>query len=57
MKKTLQISNTLALPDTSVTATFGLLAIRGAGKSNAGAVMFEEMFAAGLPCVAMRVPL
>lgn len=53
MKKTLRISDALALPDTSVTATFGLLAVRGAGKSNAGAVMFEEMFAAGLPCVAV----
>lgn len=31
--------------------TFGILAVRGAGKSNTAAVMAEEMFSAGLPFV------
>lgn len=34
-----------------MTQTFGILAVRGAGKSNAAAVMAEGMFAAGLPFV------
>jgi hypothetical protein len=40
-----------ALPREAVTQTFGILAVRGAGKSNTAAVMAEEMFAAGLPFV------
>lgn len=51
--KALRVSDELKLPLESVTSTFGLLAVRGAGKSNAGAVMAEEMFAAGLPFVAV----
>lgn len=50
MKK-LQISSKLSLPLDAITQTFGILAKRGAGKSNAGAVMAEEMYAAGLPFV------
>jgi hypothetical protein len=47
----LNISKNLALPLEAVTSTFGLLAVRGAGKSNAARVMAEEMFRAGLPFV------
>lgn len=49
--KTLNLGDGLTLPLTAVTATFGLLAVRGAGKSNTAAVMAEEMFGAGLPFV------
>src|SRR5262245_29535708 len=49
----LDISPELSLPAQAVTETFGLLAVRGAGKSNAARVMAEEMFAAGLPFVAV----
>lgn len=49
----LRISPTLTLPPTAVTSTFALLAVRGAGKSNAGAAMAEEMFKAELPFVAI----
>ena len=53
MTKQLRISDSIALPLEAVTSTFGILAVRGAGKSNAGAVMAEEMFTAGLPFVAI----
>lgn len=43
----------LQLPLEAVTATFGLLAVRGAGKTNAARCMAEEMHAAGLPFVAV----
>lgn len=49
--KTLRISPDLALPLDAVTETFGILAARGAGKSNTAAVMAEEMFKAKLPFV------
>lgn len=49
--KLLKIADFLSLPLESVSRTFGILAARGAGKSNAAAVMAEEMFAAGLPFV------
>ena len=39
------------LPLDAITETFGILAVRGAGKSNTGAVMAEEMHKAGLPFV------
>lgn len=45
----LQLSEHLSLPPDAVTQTFGVLAVRGAGKSNTAAVMAEEMFRAGLP--------
>jgi hypothetical protein len=48
----LKLSNNLSLPKEAITETFGVLAARGAGKSNTAAVMAEEMFDAGLPfCV------
>jgi hypothetical protein len=47
----LQLAPDLVLPLDAVTRTFGILAVRGAGKSNTAAVMAEEMFAAGLPFV------
>src|SRR6185295_19896635 len=53
MTKRLHISPDLAFPPEAVTETFGLLAVRGAGKSNAARVMAEEMFSAGLPFVAV----
>lgn len=53
MTKKLQISEDLALPLDAITQTFGILALRVAGKSNVGAVMAEEMYDAGLPFVAI----
>jgi hypothetical protein len=50
MKK-LVISDDLSLPLDAITQTFGILAVRGAGKSNLAAVMAEQMFAANLPFV------
>lgn len=48
----LKLSKNLTLPLDAVSRTFGILAVRGAGKSNTAAVMAEEMFAARLPfCV------
>ena len=48
----LKLAEDLSLPLDAVTRTFGILAVRGAGKSNTAAVMAEEMFAARLPfCV------
>lgn len=49
----LRISGTVALPLDAVTSTFALLAVRGAGKSNAARVMAEQMFHAKLPFVAI----
>lgn len=49
----LRVSPDLALPQDAITQTFALLAVRRAGKSNGAAVMAEEMFAAGLPFVAI----
>jgi hypothetical protein len=52
MMKRLRLSDALTLPVEAVTQTFGILGKRGSGKSNAGRVLAEEMFAAGLPfCV------
>ena len=48
---TLTLAKGLHLPLDAVSRTFGILAVRGAGKSNTAAVMAEEMFAAGLPFV------
>lgn len=47
----LRLSPELTLPLDAVTDTFGILAVRGAGKSNSAAVMAEEMFKAKLPFV------
>lgn len=51
MAKTLKLATDLSLPLTAVTETFGILAARGAGKSNLAAVLAEQMFDAGLPFV------
>jgi hypothetical protein len=50
-RRGLQVSPELTLPLAAVTQTFALLAVRRAGKSNAAAVMAEEMFAASQPFV------
>jgi hypothetical protein len=41
----------LLLPEDAVTQTFGILAVRGAGKTNTAVVMAEEMWKAELPFV------
>jgi predicted transcriptional regulator len=51
MSAKLRLAEGLTLPPEAVTETFGILAVRGAGKSNAAAVMAEEMFKAKLPFV------
>jgi len=53
MTNQLTVAPKLSLPLEAVTSTFGLLAVRGAGKTNAARVLAEEMFAAGLPFVAI----
>src|SRR5262249_33566055 len=53
MTKTLEISGDLSFPVDAVTQTVGILAIRGAGKSNTAAVLAEQMFAAALPFVVL----
>lgn len=50
---TLHISSNLDLPVDAATETFGILAKKGAGKSNAAVVMAEEMYDAGVPWVAI----
>jgi hypothetical protein len=49
----IRISPTMSFPPEAVTETFGFLAMRGAGKSNAVVVMAEEMYRLGLPWVAI----
>jgi hypothetical protein len=49
----LKLSPQLELPVDAVTGTFGILATKGAGKSNAAVVMAEEMWDAGVPWVAV----
>jgi hypothetical protein len=51
MTKKLVLGPKISLPLDAVTETFGILAVRGAGKSNTAAVMAEEMFANHLPFV------
>lgn len=53
MTSGLAIAEDLELPIDAVTETFGILAKKGAGKSNAAVVMAEEMHAAGVPWVAI----
>lgn len=50
---TLRLGPGIAFTDDAITETFGILAARGAGKSNTGAVMAEEMHSIGLPFVAI----
>jgi hypothetical protein len=52
-KTDLRVSPDLALPRDLVTQTVALLAVRRSGKSNAAAVMAEQLHAAGLPWVAI----
>ncbi|MDA8320423.1 MAG: hypothetical protein M0030_11530 [Actinomycetota bacterium] len=49
----LAVSPGLMLPVSAITQSIALLAVRRAGKSSAAAVMAEEMYAAGLPWVAI----
>lgn len=53
MAKKLQLSRSLSLPTSYVTSTGGVLAVRGAGKTNASRLMAEQMFHAGYPFVAV----
>jgi len=52
-KKLLHAGDGLDLPLDAITQSIALLAIKRAGKSNAAAVMAEEMYHAGLPWVAI----
>lgn len=52
----LSISDTLALPLDAVTEAFGVVGVRGSGKSYASKVLVEELTKAGLP-VAILDPL
>jgi len=47
----LRIARGLSFPEEAVTQTFGILAVRGAGKTNTAAVLAEQMHAAHLPFV------
>jgi hypothetical protein len=49
----LHVAEGMTFPPDAITQSFALLAVRRAGKSNAAAVMAEEMHAAGLPWVAI----
>lgn len=49
----LKLGRNISFPDEAITETFGVLAARGAGKTNTAVVMAEEMFATGLPFVAI----
>lgn len=51
MSAKITIGPDLSLPRDAVTQTFGILAVRGAGKSNLAAVMAEGFFDAGIPFV------
>ncbi len=53
MDKQLNISTTLSLPQSVQTQREAILAVSGAGKSNAARVMAEESFALKLPFVAV----
>lgn len=53
MEKQLNISTTLSLPPDVVTQREAILAVSGAGKSNAARAMAEEFFAHKLPFVAV----
>jgi uncharacterized protein len=53
MSKELAVGPELRFPLDAITQSIALLAVRRAGKSNAAAVIAEEMHAAGLPWVAI----
>lgn len=50
---TLNISSTLSLPLELVTSSNAILGKKGSGKTSAAIVVFEEMFAAGVPVVSV----
>lgn len=49
----MKLAPNLKLPDKVITETLGILGTRGAGKSNVGVVMAEEMHQAGWPWLAI----
>ncbi len=51
MKITVDVDSQVAFPPSVATQTIGILAKRGAGKSNTAAVLAEEMYAAGIPFI------
>lgn len=51
MSRGLAVAEGFELPLSAVTETFGILAVKRAGKSNAAVVIAEEMYAAGIPWV------
>src|SRR5579883_2882792 len=51
--KSLKIASTLSLPAEAVSQTFGILGIRGSGKTNTSVVMVEEMLSLGLQVVVL----
>lgn len=53
MTAALHISPQLSFPLQAATETFGILAVKRSGKSNAAVVMAESMFDAGIPWVAI----
>ena len=53
MPPTLNISSTLSLPLELVTSSNAILGKKGSGKTSAAIVVFEEMFAAGVPVVSV----
>lgn len=52
-RRRLRISEALGLPLEAVTQTFGIIAVRGAGKTYTASVMCEEMLTAGLQVVVL----
>jgi hypothetical protein len=53
MPKSLCVADGVEFPLDAITQSIALLAVRRAGKSNAAAVLAEEMYRAGLPWVAI----
>jgi DNA helicase HerA-like ATPase len=49
----LHLADNLSLPIEAITQTFGVLGMRGSGKSNAAVVLAEELFRVGLHWVAI----
>jgi predicted transcriptional regulator len=49
----IELAKNLRLPEEAVTETFGIIAMKGKGKTYTGTKLFEEMYAAGAQCVAL----